>query len=100
MLCFPIDNDDLRLADVPPRSADWKDIVKFAHTFDGYSAHGSFEACGAIANQRSNATLTDLRTCLFFEQRRWNHYGREPDADTMEYIRSLLDQIRSKLPPE
>ncbi|HEX4146612.1 MAG TPA: hypothetical protein VHY91_24130 [Pirellulales bacterium] len=93
----PIDNEQLRLADVPPRSAQWSEIVKRAHTFDGYKAHGSFAVCGTIANERRHETLTDLRTYLFFEQRRWNHFGRDPEAGAMEYIRSLLDQIKAKL---
>ena len=97
MLPKPIDNEDLRLSDVPSESADWHDIVRFAHTFNGYSVHGSFGACGEIANEHRNETLTDLRTCLFFEQRRWNHYGRPPDAEAMAYIKSLIEQIRGRL---
>jgi hypothetical protein len=97
MLPTPIDNEHLRSTDVPTRSADWKEIVQFSHTFNGYEAHGSHAACAAIANARRHETLTDLRTCLFFEQRRWNHRGGFPDAVAMEYIRSLLDQIRDKV---
>jgi hypothetical protein len=38
-----------------------------------------------------------LRTCLFFEQRRWRHFGDEPDEEAMEYIRSVVQKIRAKL---
>lgn len=93
----PIDNEHLRLEDVPAETADWRLIVKFAHTFNGYKAHGSFEACAVIANERRHDSLSDLRTCLFFEQRRYNHFGHPPDEKAMDYIRSLLSQIRAKL---
>jgi hypothetical protein len=92
-----IDNEHLRLADVPLDSASWKEIARFAHTFNAYEILGSVAACGAIANARRNDTLTDLRTCLFFEQRRWNHIGCTPDEEAIGYIHSLLAQIRAKL---
>ena len=69
----------------------------FALTFDAYEVLGSFEACGEIANARNSETLTNLRTCLFFEQRRWRHFGEEPDSSSMEYIHGIVEKIRIKL---
>lgn len=93
----PIQNEQLRAADVPEPNADWSTISTFALSFDGYGVHGSFERCAEIANACRSESLTDLRTCLFFEQRRWRHFGEVPDADAMVYIRSLLEQIRRRL---
>jgi hypothetical protein len=90
-----IPNADLVLEHVPSADADWFEIEEFALTFDGYKAHGSFDACAQIANNRLHNTLTNLRTCLFFEQRRWRHFGENPDDEAMKYIRSLVEQIRS-----
>jgi hypothetical protein len=101
-----ISNQDLRAGDVPGPQTAWEAVAKFALSFDGYKRHGSFARCAAIANRREAAykkngalprTLDDLRTCLFFEQRRWRHFGQEPDAATMRYIRALLTGIRSAL---
>jgi hypothetical protein len=92
-----ITNDELVLADIPKPDSDWGDILPFAHSFDGYTVMGSFEACATVANQRSHETLTDLRACLFFEARRWRHFGEDPDPSEMEYIRGLLGQIRDKI---
>lgn len=97
---FPPRADDtngkerLRLADIPPSDADWNTIQRFALTFNAYEFHGSSEKCEQIANARRAETLIELRTCLFFEQRRWRHFGEEPDAEAMHYIRGLLDKIR------
>ncbi len=92
-----IENAVLCDADIPPPSASYEIIAAFALTFDGYTKLGSFEACAEVANSRRHNSLTDLRTCLFFEQRRWHHFGDVPDGETMSYLHGLLDQIRARL---
>jgi hypothetical protein len=91
-----IPNERLRAVKMPPQDADWHEIERFALTFDGYKHWGS-ERCAEIANARQHGTLTDLRTCLFFEQRRWRHFGSAPDEENMAYIRSVLEQIRVRV---
>jgi hypothetical protein len=92
-----IPNDQLTPGDVPQKDADWSTISRFALTYNGYTEAGSFEKCGEIANEHRNSTLDELRTCLFFEQRRWRHFGRLPDDESMKYIRGVVEQIRTKL---
>src|SRR5262245_42902326 len=89
-----IADGDLTPADIPPADADWGAITEFALTYNGYKAWGSFDACAVIANAQRHGTLAELRTCLFFEQRRWHHFGDEPDDEAMLYIRSVVEQIR------
>jgi hypothetical protein len=90
-----ISNKDLSLLSIPNPDASWAEMGEFALTFDGYKVWGSFEKCAEIANSRRHESLTDLRTCLFFEQRRWRHFGENPVEETMVYIRSLVEEIRS-----
>jgi hypothetical protein len=92
-----IENSELRLSDLPSHDATWDAIQTFALAFEGYKHNGSFERAAEIANNRKNDTLSELRTCLFFEQRRWRHFGEEPDSETMAYLRGLVDAIRSKV---
>ena len=82
---------------MPPPDADVDAIGRFAATFDAYTHWGSFEACAEIANSRRQGTLTKLRTCLFFEFRRWRHYGVDHDADAVRFIRRLVEQIRLRV---
>ena len=98
-----IGNADLKIDDVPASDAGWSQIGRFALTFDGYERWGSFEKCAEIGNRWAKAytdgqtlpdSLTDLRTCLFYEQRRWRHYGWEPDEGAMSYIHALVEAIR------
>lgn len=70
-----------------PSIENWE---QFALTFDGYAALGS-ERCAEIANKQSPSTLTELRACLFFEQRRCRHFSRNPDAETSRYLSAPND---------
>jgi hypothetical protein len=92
-----LDHRDIRLEDVPLRGSSWHEIEPFALTFEGYEFHGSFEACAEIANARRHSNLTDLRTCLYFEQRRYRHFGEPPIGDELEYIYEILDAIRARV---
>jgi hypothetical protein len=90
----------------PQVDAPWSpDIVQYALTFDGIRAFGDLGPLGDYANQcrerwATDSTLPDsigeLRACLFFEQRRFNHFGYEPQDDDDRYVRSLLAAIRHK----
>jgi hypothetical protein len=92
-----IANENLTMSDIPSADASWEEIGEFALTFDGYEVWGSFERCAEIANAKRQESLTDLRTCLFFEQRRWRHFGEEPDEEAIAYIRGLVAKIRNRV---
>jgi len=101
-----IANTDLTESDLPTSDAQWREIGRFALSFNGYEHWGSFEKCAAAANRWRHAyraegslpdSLTELRTCLFFEQRRWRHYGLDPDEEAMSYIQAIVDRIREKV---
>ena len=97
MPCPFLSNADLRPKHVPgPVTVDGE-INDFAHTFDGYEAYGSFEACAAIANGRRHGSLTQLRACLFFDFRADRH-GGPPYKDERDPCRLwLLERIRARI---
>jgi len=101
-----ISNSDLKEEDIPASGAECHEIFSFALTFDGYEAWSSSDKCAAIANRWAQvyarrqdlpASLSQLRTCLFFEQRRWHHFGYTPDDEALKYIRALVEEIRQKV---
>ena len=112
-----IANKELTQSDIPPVDADWDTIAEFALTFDGYEVWGSSDKCADIANARRHGSLTELRTCLFFAQRRWRHFnpyrvepgvgtrlmitpedkGNHPDKEAMDYVRDVVEQIRARV---
>jgi hypothetical protein len=97
--------DKLTLKDIPEADARWRrGIDLFAYSYDGYK----HKNCAKLANATKKTfekkkqipkslTLNQLRTCLFFEQRRWRHFEKDPDAENMFYIRSLVEAIREKV---
>jgi hypothetical protein len=102
----PISNAQLIETDLPERRATWVKIQPFAISFDGYEHWGSFKKCREVADfgvslhrkhEPLTQSLTDLRTCLFFESRRWKHLKKDPTKTGMNYIHSLVDAIRLRV---
>jgi len=101
-----IQNEQLRLSDVPDENADIFTISPFALTFDGYADYPAnyslfsetrraFEAGSANLNQLS---LTDLRTCLFHEQRLQKWSADNPDyKPAVRFMHALVSAIRANL---
>ncbi len=87
----------LEVKHLPPDGADVYELIKFAHTFDGYARWGSFAKCAEIANARDHSTIDKLRTCLFFDARGWRHAGESPDDEALEYWKLLLTGIRERI---
>lgn len=85
------------LADVPSADAPFDRIICFAYSFGGYAEAGGIEQCAYIANERRHNTLTELRACLFFEQRRAYHTGEDANDKEEAYQRSLITQICDKV---
>jgi hypothetical protein len=92
-----IPNHLLRAEKLPPPDCDWETLGRFALTFDGYRHGGGFQACAEIARDPRHCTLSDLRACLFLQQRCWRHWGEVPDVESMRYLRGLLEEIRQRV---
>jgi hypothetical protein len=88
---------------VPGNGASVSEIFGFALSYNAYDRHGGFDGVAVIGNgtrddwDRSHRLPVDvdtLRTALFFEQRRWHHFGEAPDPETEDYLRALVTAIR------
>ncbi|WP_417766303.1 hypothetical protein, partial [Spongiibacter tropicus] len=89
-----ISNQELRLADIPGDDAPDFELQEFALTFNGYAEfpdNSGRDSCAVIANSKDHRSLSRVRACLFFEQRR----GRQSDIgwDRAEALK-LLALIR------
>ncbi len=94
-----ISSDQLEAKDVPRSRANWSEFSAFALRFDpmviekiGYGAQ-----LADLTNATRDSSIDQLRAHLFIEQRRWNHFCREPDYRTTMRLREILDLIREKL---
>jgi hypothetical protein len=94
-------NSDLKANQIPDMNSEYFLIAEFALTFNGYE---KFERVAEFANNNLAAynldreslkkrTLTELRACLFYEQRRYRHMDEEPINGDREYINALLTGI-------
>jgi hypothetical protein len=101
-----IPNTQLLEGDLPTRHASWLKIVPFAQSFNGYEYWGSVQKCKEVAkqgvelhkgNKDLSQSLTDLRTCLFFEARRWKHLEKKPTPSGLNYIHALIEAIRVRV---
>jgi hypothetical protein len=96
-------DDELTPAHLPASDSDELAIHEFALTTNGYERMGSSRRLAELANNAIEqwqtrgelpATLRELRCCLFFEQRRWHHYGYGFDDEALEYVRALIAAMR------
>ena len=85
----------LLLARIPDPEGELWEWERFALTLNGYDVMGGFEPCADLANSGTPTTLTELRCCLFFEQRRERWNGGF--TTNVVLIRHLLRAIRQKV---
>ena len=99
MRTFPshIPTKSLKLSDVPNESAPWPTIGSFALTFDPAENDPYHLKENDLTVLSTGNSLVQLRSHLFLEQRRWNHFRREPDAIAMSAIRRVITLIRARL---
>jgi hypothetical protein len=84
---------------IPRRGDTWDAVSDFALSYDG---HAYWSDLPELANRvlqrwtRTRAlpdTLDEIRGCLFYEQRRWHHFGEEPTGRSADYIWALVDAV-------
>ena len=93
-----IASESLTWRDLPDETSTWGEILEFAQTFDGYAYWGTFERCAEVANGKAHGTVDCLRTCLFFEHRRWRNGDESaPGQRTLSYWRMLVRKLSALL---
>jgi hypothetical protein len=88
---------------VPSVDADLDEIWAFALTYNAYDRHGGSSGAARLANSAADRwekdasvpiRLNTARAALFFEQRRYHHFGWDPEGSSDAYIRSLVGRIQ------
>jgi len=100
-----IPNAELDITAVPRRGESWDAVSDFALSYDGYAYWEDLATLAGRVLQRWTrrrslpATLDELRGCLFYEQRRWNHFGEEPTGRSAEYMWAMVEAIGALAAP-
>jgi len=96
---WAVPNGEIGTTGVPGRSEPWDAVSEFALSYDGYGYWDDLPELASRVLQRWTrsralpATLDELRGCLFYEQRRWHHFGEEPTGRSAEYMRAMVEAI-------
>ena len=101
------ENNDMMWVEPTADVTDIQAIWDYALTVDGY-AYTMVELkreCGDLANERAHVfsetgvwegSFEELRCCLFFEQRRWRHFGSDPEGNQLLEVQKLYLAVREK----
>jgi hypothetical protein len=80
----------------------WRESAHLAHFIDGYAEAGGIERLGDLANPRKHAAIQkgiwegsakELWLCLFFEHRRYHHFGRSPEGHELVVLNRLCASL-------
>ena len=100
-----IHNIDLKTDQIPAADAGYDQISRFALSFNGYDrikdialfANKTAAGFNAEPSVVSKLTLSELRACLFYEQRRHHHFGEVPVGADRDYINILIREITNRV---
>lgn len=86
---------------IPDTNSNWETIARYALTFNGYHFvnGGPVELAllwDKVSADWENATVDELRACLFFVQRSGRFCGDEGSSADLEEARSILELLRAK----
>jgi len=96
-----VPNGQLRVHGIPDHTGTWDAVASFCLSYDGYAYWDDVSelATRSIRNwTRAHAlpdSIDEVRACLFYEQRRWHHFGEEPNGRGAQYVWALLDSLRN-----
>lgn len=88
-----------------PEPFRWAESAEFAHFLNGYNVMPG-DALGPFANQRNEqarlsgawaGSAKELWLCLFYEHRRWRHFGTDPRTDDKALLSLLCEKLRQQL---
>jgi hypothetical protein len=96
-----IPNAQLKVHGIPEHGDPWDAVSSFSLSYDGYGYWDDVSELATRSMRRWTrartlpATVDEVRACLFYEQRRWHHFGEDPNGRGAQYIWALLDALRS-----
>ena len=90
---------------VPGHGDPWDVVSDFCLSYDGYAYWDDLPELanrvlqGWTHDHSLPRDLDELRACLFYEQRRWHHFGEEPSGRSALFMGAALDALRALVAP-
>lgn len=93
------------LKEIPLPNASWERISIYALIHNGYTHNTDLaNFANSVSVYFSDKKeipepleICDLKDCLFYEQRRFRHFGYAPTGEDFEYIKALISGIRKRI---
>ena len=92
-----ISDADLKLSNIPAPLTEWHALCDFCLSMDGYSMFTKERQQQLMHRKCIPSTLTELRTALFLEQRRFRGTDTYPDENELVYLHALVEAIRAHI---
>jgi hypothetical protein len=92
-----ISDADLKLSNIPAPLTEWHALCDFCLSIDGYTTLTEEKQQRLMYRKYIPATLTELRTALFLEQRRFRGTDTYPDENELVYLHALVEAIRAHI---
>jgi len=95
-----VPNGLLQVHGIPAPGATWDAVSSFSLSYDGYAYWDDVSELATRCIQRWTrdrtlpVSIDEVRACLFYEQRRWHHFGEDPNGRGAQYVWALLDALR------
>ncbi len=96
-----VPNAQLKVHGIPEHGDSWDAVSSFSLSYDGYAYWDDVSELATRSirvwtrDHALPATIDEVRACLFYEQRRWHHFGEDPNGRGAHYVWALLDTLRS-----
>jgi len=92
-----ISDADLKLCKIPPPLTEWHELCDFCLSIDGYATFTQEKQQQLMYRKYIPATLTELRTALFLEQRKFRGWDTYPEENDLTYLHALVEAIRAHI---
>jgi hypothetical protein len=92
-----ISDADLKLSDIPAPLTEWHALCDFCLSIDGYTTFTEEKQQKLMYRKCIPATLTELRTALFLEQRKFRGWDTYPEENDLTYLQALVEAIRAHI---
>jgi hypothetical protein len=96
-----VPNGQLRVHAIPEKGDPWDVVSSFSLSYDGYAYWDDVSELATrhirdwTRHRALPTSIDEVRACLFYEQRRWHHFGEEPNGRAALYVWALLDALQN-----
>lgn len=90
----PIASSEIKRSDIPEKFGNWSELIEFAATFDFRKEEMKAKGIDSLTPESS---ISEMRSALFHEYRRYNHFGYRPTEEVFQKCIQVVERIRNEI---